>query len=87
MTLEQAADGYRAVWQFTVGELMVRRGVDRLRAAGRRPFVLDVLAAADPTELPTLAAMAPHWAPARERDSYGIGIEALVHGLLAGAAG
>lgn len=86
MTLEQAADGYRAVWQFTVGELMVRRGIDRLRALGRRPFVLGVLAAADPEELPTLAAMAGHWAPARERDAYGIGIEALVDGLLAGAA-
>jgi AcrR family transcriptional regulator len=86
LTLEQAADGYRAVWQFTVGELMVRRGIDRLVALGRRPYVLDVLAAADPAELPTLAAMAGHWAPARERDAYRLGVEALVDGLLGGVA-
>lgn len=82
MTMAEAADGYRAVWQFTVGELMVRRGIDRLAALGRRPYVLEVLAAADPAQLPTLAAMAAHWAPARSRDAYELGIEALIHGLL-----
>ncbi len=81
----QAADGYRAVWQFTVGELIIRRGLDRVAASGRRPFVLEVLTSVDPARLPTLAALAEHWAPARGRDSYEIGIGALVDGLLAGA--
>jgi AcrR family transcriptional regulator len=79
----QAADGYRAVWQFTVGELIVRRGLDRVAALGRPPYVMKVLTNVDPAQLPTLAALAPHWAPARERDSYEIGISALLDGLLA----
>lgn len=83
LTHAQAADGYRAVWQFTVGELIIRRGLDRVAASGRRPFVIDVLTRVDPAELPTLAALAGHWAPARNRDSYEIGIAALIDGLLA----
>jgi Tetracyclin repressor-like, C-terminal domain len=85
LTHAQAADAYRAVWQFTVGELIIRRGLDRVAASGERPFVLDVLTSVDPAERPTLAALAPHWAPARGRDSYDIGITALIDGLLADA--
>jgi AcrR family transcriptional regulator len=85
LTHPQAADAYRAVWQFTVGELIIRRGLDRVAASGERPFVLDVLTGVDPAERPTLAALAPHWAPARGRDSYDIGITALIDGLLADA--
>jgi AcrR family transcriptional regulator len=81
----QAADGYRAVWQFTVGELIIRRGLDRVAALGRTPYVIKVLTGVDPVQLPTLAALAPHWAPARERDSYDIGISALLDGLLESA--
>ncbi len=81
----QAAAGYRAVWQFTVGELIIQRGLDRVAASGRRPFVLDVLTGVDPDQLPTLAAVAEYWAPARRRDSYDTGITALIDGLLAGA--
>jgi AcrR family transcriptional regulator len=87
LTEAQAADGYRAVWQFTVGELIIRRGLDRVAAAGRRPFVIDVLTAVDPETLPTLAALRDHWMPARGRDSYDIGISALIDGLLADARG
>ncbi len=79
----QAADGYRAVWQFTVGELIVRRGLARVAAAGRRPYVLDVLTSVDPTLFPTLARLGPHWAPARSRDAYDLGLSALLDGLLA----
>lgn len=85
LTPAQAADGYRAVWQFTVGELIIRRGLDRVAASGRRPFVIDVLTGVDPGELPTLAALKEHWMPARERDSYDIGLGALIDGLLAAA--
>lgn len=85
LTHAEAADAYRAVWQFTVGELIIRRGLDRVAASGRRPFVIDVLTGVDPAELPTLAALRPHWAPARERDSYDIGIAALIDGLVARA--
>lgn len=78
----QAADGYRAVWQFTVGELIVRRGLDRLATLHRSPYVLEVLTNVDPQELPTLAALAPYWASARKHDSYDTGLRALIEGLL-----
>jgi AcrR family transcriptional regulator len=77
-----AADGYRAVWQFTVGELIVRRGVERVAALGRPPFVLGVLRSADPERYPALARLAGEWAGARGRDSYEPGLRALVDGLL-----
>jgi AcrR family transcriptional regulator len=65
----QAADGYRAIWQFTVGELMIRRGLRRTAALGRTPFVVEVLTSVDAQEFPALARVAPQWAAARERDS------------------
>ena len=78
----EAAAGYRVVWEFTVGELIVQRGVDRLRRAGRRPYVLDVLTSVDAAHFPTLAQLAPHWATARAQVSYADGLEALLSGLL-----
>ena len=81
----QAAGAYRAVWQFTVGELIVRRGVERVTALGRPPFVLGVLQSADPERFPTLATLAGEWTAARGSDSYDPGLRALVDGLLAAA--
>lgn len=78
---QEAADGYRAIWQFTVGELIVRRGIQRTAALGRIPVVVQTLTNVDPEELPVLAALAPYWAPARQRDSYDIGLSALLDGL------
>jgi hypothetical protein len=77
----EAAEGYRAIWQFTVGELIVRRGIQRIAALGRTPFVVEVLTSVDPQKLPTLAGLAPQWAPARQRDSYDLGLSALLNGL------
>jgi AcrR family transcriptional regulator len=79
----QAADGYRAVWQFTVGELIVRRGLDHVATLGRPPQVLEILTRVDAQRLPTLAALAPHWAGARAQDSYALGLKALIDGLIA----
>jgi AcrR family transcriptional regulator len=81
----EAVDGYRAVWQFTVGELIIRRGLERTAALGRPPFVLQVLTDVDPQQLPALAAVSGQWRPTRERDSYDIGLGALVDGLIAKA--
>jgi hypothetical protein len=81
-----AADGYRAIWQYTVGELIVRRGLERTAALGRPPFVVGVLTRVDPEQLPALASLAPHWTPARDRDAYDIGLTALLDGLLAASA-
>jgi AcrR family transcriptional regulator len=77
-----AADAYRVLWQFTVGDLVVRRGLARVASLGRPPFVLGVLQSADPERFPTLASMAGEWAPARNRDPYEPGLRALINGLL-----
>jgi AcrR family transcriptional regulator len=81
LSAAQAADAYRAVWQFTVGELMIRRGLDRMAGLGRPPYVLTVLTRVDADELPALAAVADQWAAAREKDNYAIGLGALLDGL------
>ncbi len=86
LTPAEATDAYRALWQFTVGTVILRRGLDRLSTSGRPPRVLEVLRAADPDDYPTLAALADEWAAARERDTYGPGLEALVDGLLLNAS-
>jgi AcrR family transcriptional regulator len=86
LSYPQAADAYRAVWQFTVGELIIRRGLDQVATLHRPPYVLKVLTSVDPDKLPTLAALAPYWAPARDHDSYDTGLRALIDGLLAGTS-
>jgi hypothetical protein len=80
----QATDAYRAVWQFTVGELSVRRGLDRMATLDRPPFVLQVLRTVDPAAFPALASVAGEWASARARDTYEPGLSALLDGLLRG---
>jgi AcrR family transcriptional regulator len=78
-----AVDGYRAIWQFTVGSLIVQRGLDELARLGRPPYVMQVLMGVDPERYPALAALAPHWAAARERDAFEQGLVPLIDGLLA----
>jgi AcrR family transcriptional regulator len=78
----QAAAGYRAIWQYTVGSLIVQRGIDEIAKLARPPYVVRVLMSVDPEQLPTLAALAEHWAGTREQDSYDLGLEPLIAGLL-----
>ena len=82
LTPERAAVAYRSVWQFTVGELIVTRGVANLARLGRPPYVIGVLTSVDPALLPTLSTLSPHWAAAREQASYAAGLRALLDGLL-----
>ena len=60
----------------------MRVAANATAALGRIPFVVRVLMSVDPQELPTLAALAPYWAPARRRDSYDVGLTALIDGLI-----
>ncbi len=73
-----AVAGYRAIWQFTVGELLLAHGAARLR---RPPHLLAQLEDADAGELPALASVAPRWRTARTADDYEHGLAALVDGL------
>ncbi len=84
MSLDQAVKGYRAIWYYTVGEIMVRVTAARRRADQDRPTYREqVFADLDPAELPRLAEIAKDWAKLTAEDTYRTGLKALVDGLLA----
>ncbi|MFI2609515.1 TetR/AcrR family transcriptional regulator [Kitasatospora sp. NPDC018619] len=81
---ERAVQGYRAVWYYTAGEIMVRAAAARRPADDERPtHRQQVFAGLDPDRLPRLAALADRWAPLTAPDTYRDGLGALVDGLLA----
>lgn len=82
LTIERAVHGYRAVWYYTVGEMIVRAASARRRAGDDRPTYRDrVFADLDPAELPRLASLSGRWAELTARDTYLDGLRALVDGL------
>ncbi|MFG3115560.1 TetR/AcrR family transcriptional regulator [Streptomyces sp. NPDC048197] len=82
---EQAVHGYRAIWYYTAGEIVVRTTAARRRADdARATYREQVFADLDPNELPRLAQVADRWAPLTAQDTYLDGLRALVDGLLAG---
>ncbi|MFJ4183755.1 TetR/AcrR family transcriptional regulator [Kitasatospora sp. NPDC089509] len=81
---ERAAQGYRAIWYYTTGEIVVRATAAERRAGDDRPTYREqVFAALDPAEYPRLAQVAGRWEPVTAQDAYGDGLNALVTGLLA----
>ncbi|WP_153541567.1 TetR/AcrR family transcriptional regulator [Actinomadura macrotermitis] len=85
LTPEQAAHAYRAIWYYTVGEVIVRAAAARRRADSGRPTYRErVFAEIDPAELPRLASMADQWGPVTAEGTYVEGLRALVNGLLGG---
>jgi len=77
--------GYRAIWYYTAGEIVVRRTAARRRAEDdRATYREEVFSGLDPEELPRLAQAADRWAPLTAEDTYRDGLKALVEGLLAG---
>ncbi|WP_190199189.1 TetR/AcrR family transcriptional regulator [Streptomyces djakartensis] len=82
---DRAVHGYRAIWYYTAGELVVRTAAARRRASDDRvTYREQVFADLDPGELPRLAQLADRWAPLTAEDTYQEGLRALVDGLLAG---
>ncbi|MFJ5679686.1 TetR/AcrR family transcriptional regulator [Streptomyces sp. NPDC093097] len=80
---ERAVHGYRAIWYYTAGEIVIRTTAARRRADDDRPTYRDqVFAELDPIELPRLAQVADHWTPLTAQDTYLDGLRALVDGLL-----
>ncbi|MEW1861095.1 TetR/AcrR family transcriptional regulator [Streptomyces sp. NBC_00669] len=80
---ERAVHGYRAIWYYTAGEIVVRTSAARRRTDDDRPTYREqVFAALDPGELPRLAKVADRWAPLTAEDTYRDGLRALVDGLL-----
>ncbi|MFH7595254.1 TetR/AcrR family transcriptional regulator C-terminal domain-containing protein [Streptomyces racemochromogenes] len=81
---ERAVHGYRAIWYYTAGEIVVRVAAARRRTDDDRPTYRDrVFAELDPSELPRLAQVADQWSPLTAEDTYLDGLRALVDGLLA----
>jgi AcrR family transcriptional regulator len=84
LTPKRAVHGYRAIWYYTVGEIVVRATATRRRTDDDRPIYRErVFADLDASELPRLAQVANHWAPLTAEDTYLDGLRALVDGLLA----
>ncbi|MFJ9086826.1 TetR/AcrR family transcriptional regulator [Streptomyces sp. NPDC102384] len=82
LSLDQAVHGYRAIWYYTAGEIVVRTTAARRRADGdRTTYREQVFAGLDPSELPRLAQAADRWAPLTAKDTYQDGLRALVDGL------
>ncbi|MFJ8925434.1 TetR/AcrR family transcriptional regulator [Streptomyces sp. NPDC102364] len=82
LSLDQAVHGYRAIWYYTAGEIVVRTTAARRRADGdRTTYREQVFADLDPSELPRLAQAADRWAPLTAKDTYLDGLRALVDGL------
>jgi AcrR family transcriptional regulator len=78
----QAGDAYRVVWQYTVGELMLRSAMlDRMNAA-RPSMVVQTLLAADPSSMPRLAAVARHWFAPPHILAYEDGLQMILDGVL-----
>ncbi|MGW1127979.1 TetR/AcrR family transcriptional regulator [Streptomyces sp. NPDC002526] len=85
LSLDEAVHGYRAIWYYTAGEIVVRRTAARRRAEDdRATYREEVFSGLDPEELPRLAQAADRWAPLTAEDTYRDGLKALVEGLLAG---
>ncbi|MEU8431512.1 TetR/AcrR family transcriptional regulator [Streptomyces sp. NPDC029216] len=81
---DRAVHGYRAIWYYTAGEIVVRATAARRRADDDRPTYREqVFADLDPREVPRLAQVAERWAPLTAEDTYLDGLRALVDGLLA----
>ncbi|SNS77141.1 transcriptional regulator, TetR family [Actinomadura meyerae] len=79
---EQAVHGYRAIWYYTAGEIIVRTAAGRRRAGDERPTYRDrVFAELDGAELPRLAEVAGRWGSLTEQDTYLDGLRALIDGL------
>jgi AcrR family transcriptional regulator len=84
LPLDRAVHGYRAIWHYTAGAIMIRATAARRRARDDRPTHRErVFAGLDPDELPRLAAVADRWESLTAQDTYLGGLRALVDGLVA----
>lgn len=81
-TEDEAVQLFRALWYYTVGEILVRArsGPERAeRLEVRQAYFREL----DPAEVPRLAAIGDRWPVLAEEDRYADGVAALVDGMLA----
>ncbi|MET7641801.1 TetR/AcrR family transcriptional regulator [Streptomyces sp. NPDC005438] len=83
---EQAVDAYRAIWYYTVGELLIQVSRKRRQAESPTPSHRDrTFASLSAEAYPRLSSLADRWAELTRRDTHRQSLEALVNGLLAAA--
>ncbi|MFJ2740096.1 TetR/AcrR family transcriptional regulator [Streptomyces sp. NPDC087440] len=81
LTPQDAAQGYRVIWTYTVGELTLRH---RRRPERTAPTRLDLtMASLDAREYPRLAAFGSRWNEVTSTDDHRRGLETVIDGLLA----
>ncbi|MEV0600529.1 TetR/AcrR family transcriptional regulator C-terminal domain-containing protein [Streptomyces sp. NPDC050315] len=79
----KAATAYRAVWHYTVGEIIVQTSTDRRTAElDRSPLSIVMVSEVEQETMPHLAQLANEWTAARKTDAYAVGLGALVDGFI-----
>ncbi len=81
LSIRETVRAYRLMWNFTLGSLLVRAGASSERLSQQRA----IRGAPDPDRYPLLAAAAPTWTAAHDRDTYREDLAALIDALLADA--
>lgn len=84
-TQEQAVDLFRTAWYLTVGELLVRARSGELSQDAERRADWARETFADP-RMPQLAAIGARWPELAARDTFRVGLAALVDGMLPGSS-
>lgn len=82
LTVEQSADAYRIVWQYTVGAVMLRSAMIERSTAKRSSMVVQTLLSADSSAMPTLAAAARYWFAPPHILPYEEGVNRILDGAL-----
>ncbi|WP_436842795.1 TetR/AcrR family transcriptional regulator [Streptomyces venezuelae] len=87
LTPEEAVRAYRTIWHCVYGDLVFRRAMERrAEDPARRRHFPDLLADADATELPHLAALADRWSELTDDYDATGQLGAVIDGLLGRAS-
>jgi AcrR family transcriptional regulator len=85
LTISQAADAYRIVWQYTAGAVMLQQSTAKRAAASYRTPAMQTMSSIDAASMPKLAAAAQCWSRRSGSDSYEAGLNVILDGILAAA--
>jgi AcrR family transcriptional regulator len=82
LTHEEAGDAYRILWQFTVGEVMLRARMLRREHSAKPSGVVRTLLDVNPSDMPHLARVAQYWFAPPKSLAYEQALRRLLGGLL-----
>lgn len=84
LTPDEAVHTYRIIWYYTAGEIIIKRSSEQRREEVGPPRYREAaFADLDASAVPRLASLNDRWASLTARDTYRMGLEALITGLLA----